>query len=87
MKTRIAGAAALAAVLFAATMAVADAPKPTQAEARAKIEADILARAQAKCAKDGKVALAKHVNNAVLYSCVSADDPEYKAQESAKAAH
>jgi hypothetical protein len=68
------------------TTGSADTPKPTQAEARAKIEAQVLALAQAKCAKDGKVALAQHVNNSVLYKCVSADDPEYKAQESAKPA-
>jgi hypothetical protein len=68
------------------TIATADAPKQTEAQARAKIEAQALALAQAKCAKDGKVALAQHVNKSVLFKCVSSDDPDYKAQESAKPA-
>jgi putative hemolysin len=51
-----------AAILVASLVATAsaDTPKPTQAEARAKIEAHVLALAQAKCAKNGKVALAQH---------------------------
>ena len=74
----------LGATLLATTVALADAPKPSQAEARAKIEAKDLAQGQAKCAKDGKVALAEHVNGTYMIRCVSADDPEYKAQQSAK---
>lgn len=73
----------LGATLLATVVASADTPKPTQAEARAKIEAQVLAQAQAKCAKDGKVALARHVNGTFMISCVSADDPQYKAQQSA----
>jgi hypothetical protein len=67
--------------------AEADTPKPTEADARANIEAQLFAKAQAKCAKDGKVALADHVNGAFMVKCVSPDDPEYKAQQAAKPAH
>ena len=87
MKPLIAGCAVLAATLLVgAATASADTPKPTEAEARAKIEADVLARIQPKCAKEGKVALATHVKNTVMFKCVSPDDPEYKAQQSAKSA-
>lgn len=71
---------------LAVTTALADAPKSTEADARAKIEAQVVAQAQAKCAKEGKVALAEHVKSTVMIKCVSADDPEYKAQQSAKPA-
>jgi hypothetical protein len=86
MRPRMACCAVVAAVFLDAAIAVADAPKPTQAEARAKIEAQVLAQAQTKCAKDGKVALGQHVNGAFLIKCVSPDDPEYKAQQNEKPA-
>jgi hypothetical protein len=72
--------------VFLVGTAAADTPKPTQAEARAKIEAQTLALAQAKCEKKDKVALAEHVKGAFMIKCVSPDDPEYKAQQSAKVA-
>jgi len=87
MKPLTAGCAVLTmAFLFAAATASADTPKPTEAAARAKIEADVLAKIQPQCAKEGKVALAKHVKGTVMFKCVSPDDPEYKAQQSAKPA-
>jgi hypothetical protein len=85
MKTYVAKGLLGATILFA-PVAFSDTPKPTQAEARANIEAQVVTLAQAKCAKEGKVALGKHVNGAFMVSCVSADDPEYKAQQSAKPA-
>jgi hypothetical protein len=67
--------------------ALADTPKPTQDDAKAKIEAQVLAKAQAKCAEKGQVALGQHVNGAFMIKCVSPDDPDYKAQQSAQPAH
>jgi hypothetical protein len=67
--------------------ALADAPKPTQDDAKAKIEGQILAKAQAKCAEKGQVALGQHVNGTFMVKCVSPDDPDYKAQQSAQPAH
>lgn len=58
-------------------------PSASQAEAHKKIEAAVLAQANAKCAKDGKVALATHVGSSVLFKCTTPDDPEYKAQQEA----
>jgi hypothetical protein len=58
-------------------------PSASQAEAHKKIEAAVLAQANAKCAKDGKVAVATHVGSSVLFKCTTPDDPEYKAQQEA----
>jgi hypothetical protein len=59
----------------------ADTPKLTEAEVRAQLEAQVLAKAQVKCAKEGKVALAQHVGGTFMATCVLPDDPEYKAQQ------
>ena len=67
--------------------ALADTPDSTQDDANAKIEAQVLAKAQAKCEKKGKVALGQHVNGAFMIKCVSPDDPDYKAQQSPRPAH
>jgi len=71
-------------LFFAAASASGDTPKPSEADARAKLEADILAQLLPRCAKEGKVALAEHVNGTVMFKCVSPDDPKYKAQQAAK---
>jgi hypothetical protein len=86
MNTAVGCFGILAFGVFLVRTAAADTPKPTQAEARAKIEAQTLALAQAKCEKEGKVALAQHVKGTFMIKCVSPDDPEYKAQQSAKPA-
>jgi len=82
----IAGCSVVLALAAAWTMTVvADTPKPTEAQARAKVEAQVLAHAQASCASRGKVALAEHVKGTFMIKCVSPDDPEYRAQQSDKA--
>jgi hypothetical protein len=58
-------------------------PSASQAEAHKKIEAAVLAQTNAKCAKDGKVALLTHVGTTALFKCTAPDDPEYKAQQEA----
>ncbi|HWZ63350.1 MAG TPA: hypothetical protein VNX02_10040 [Steroidobacteraceae bacterium] len=85
MKTILARTVAHLSIAFlAVTTAAADSPKPTEAEARAKIEAQALARSQAGCEKRGMVALGQHVNGTYMIHCVSADDPAYKAQQGEK---
>ena len=74
------------AILSAAAAALADTPKPTEAQVRASIEAQVLAQMQAKCAKEGKVAFAEHVKGTLMMKCVAADDPQYQAQQNQKPA-
>jgi hypothetical protein len=56
---------------------------PPRNEAQSRIEAQILAQANDKCAQEGKVALVTGFTPATTYGCVSADDPIYKAQQEA----
>lgn len=46
------------------------APRPARSDAEQKIEARSLEQQQAKCAKEGKTAVATRVENSMLYSCV-----------------
>jgi TonB family protein len=54
-----------------------------QPEGLAKAVAELLPQQQAKCATIGKVAVVEHIKGSILIKCVSADDPEYKVQQSA----
>ena len=56
-------------------------PPPNDAQSR--IEAQVLAQANAKCAQEGKVAFATGFTDATTYGCLSPDDPVYKAQQEA----
>lgn len=50
------------------------APRPPRSDAQQKIEARELEQAQAKCAQEGKTAVANRVENATVFSCVSSGD-------------
>jgi hypothetical protein len=47
------------------------APRPPRSDAEQKIEARSLEQEQARCAKEGKTAVATRVENSTLYSCVA----------------
>lgn len=58
-------------------------PPPPRNDTQSRIEAQLLADANAKCAQEGKVAFVTGFTPATTYGCVSADDPVYKAQQEA----
>ncbi len=70
----------LAALLLAGGCATAppadnpSAPRPPRSDAQQKIEARELEQAQAKCAQEGKTAVASRVENSTVFNCVASGE-------------
>ena len=50
------------------------APRPPRSDAQQKIEARELEQAQAKCAQEGKTAVASRVENSTVFTCMASGD-------------
>jgi len=72
-------AGALGACSNAAPVDNPSAPRPLRSDAEQKIEARGLEQEQAKCAQQGKTAVATRAENSTLYSCVTPADAAAQA--------
>ena len=50
------------------------APRPPRSDAQQKIEARELEQAQAKCAQEGKTAVASRVENSTVFNCMASGE-------------
>lgn len=74
----------IAIVPVALLAAATPAQVPQQSAAQKRVEAKLLEQKRQECARKGQFAVATTIRNAVLYKCVSASDPAFKAQSTPK---